>query len=176
MTGAAILHEDLVRVCARRVDALRDGRRSRLARLLRRWRAPLAPRWTVERLVRRARCPLCVAGRRGETRYLDTVVEFLEQREFAEVYARSTGLCLPHVVRAIEAGADGDGLRRLLDDTLPKWAAVGRRLEGFVRSHEYRTTQPVSAAEASACTAAFEIMAGAAGVFGNDLHADDGGT
>ena len=43
MTGAAILHEDLVRVCARRVDALRDGRRSRLARLLRRWRAAAPP-------------------------------------------------------------------------------------------------------------------------------------
>ena len=33
----------------------------------------------------------------------------------------------------------------------------------------------MSAAESSACTAAFEIVAGAAGVFGNDLHADDGG-
>jgi Family of unknown function (DUF6062) len=176
MTSAAILHEDLVRVCTRRVDALRDRRPSRLARLLRRWQAPLGPRRSAERLVRRARCPVCVAGRRGEARYLDTVVEFLGEREFAEVYARSTGLCVPHVVRAIEDGAEGDGLRRLLDDTLPKWTAVGHRLDGFIRSHEYRSTQPLSAAETSACTAAFEIVAGAAGVFGNDLHADDGAT
>jgi hypothetical protein len=175
MTGAAILHEDLVRVGARRLDTLRDRRQSRVGRWLRRWPVGSARPRPVERHVRRARCPVCVAGRQGEARYLEAVVEFLGDRELADAYTRSTGLCLPHVVRAIEEGAEGDGLRRLLDETLPKWHDVGRRLDGFVRKHEHRNTQPMSAAESSACTTAFEIVAGAAGVFGNDLHAGDGG-
>jgi hypothetical protein len=158
-----------------RLDALRDRRPSRLARWLRRWQSDPAQPRRLERHVRRARCPVCVAGQRGEARYLLTVVEFLGDREFAGAYGRSIGLCLPHVVRAIEEGAEGDGLRRLLDATLPKWSDVGRRLDGFVRRHEYRNTQPMSAAESSACTTAFEIVAGAAGVFGNDLHAGDRG-
>jgi uncharacterized protein DUF6062 len=170
-TGAAILHEDVLRVCARRVQALRDRRPSRLVGLLRRWRwAPAWPR-LVERYAHRARCPVCVAGRAGEARYVETAVEFIADREFAEAYARSGGLCLPHVVQAIEDHAGADGVRRLLDGTLATWNAVARRLEGFVRKHEYRNTEPMSPAEASACGSAFEILAGAAGVFGNDLHA-----
>jgi len=38
--------------------------------------------------------------------------------------------------------------------------------------HEYPNTEPISEAEASACETAFEILAGAQGVFGSDLHQD----
>jgi len=168
--GAAILYEDLLRVCARRVSALGGRRQSRLGRFKRRWRLATGSPPPAERPARRAACPVCTASRNSEGRYLETALDFIRDPEFAEAYGRSTGLCMPHVLRTLQDHGDGEDRRRLLSATLGKWAGLGRQLEGFVRKHEYRNTEPVSDVESSACTTAFEILAGAAGVFGNDLH------
>jgi hypothetical protein len=164
-TGAAILDEDLLRLAARRVARLRDRRPVTLGRWVRR-RGPRL----VELFRRRARCPVCRTSRDAEARYVETVVDFVDDPEFAAAYARSPGLCVAHVMQATERRPGTPALTRLLDDTLDKWETLRRRLEGFVRKHDHRSAEPISEADAAACATASGLLAGAPGVFGNDLH------
>jgi hypothetical protein len=168
-TGSAIIYEDLVRVAAGRVARLRDRRPPWLRRLFRAG-GPARPR-LVERYMHRAACPVCLASGDNEARYIDTALDFADDPQFARAYAVSTGLCVPHVVQAIDRRPGRPELDRLLDRTVEKWRTLRQRLDTFVRKHEYRNTEPISEAEGSACADAFEILGGAPGVFGNDLHA-----
>ncbi|HEV8584916.1 MAG TPA: DUF6062 family protein [Methylomirabilota bacterium] len=165
VTGSAILYADLIRVAARRVGRLRDRRPARLARWPRRSRPRL-----VDRYRSRAPCPVCRTGRDAEARYVDTVVDFIDDPEFMRAYGKSSGMCVAHAVTAVERRAGASALRRLLDETLGKWEDLRQHLDGFVRKHEYRNVEPISEAEAAACAAAWGLVAGAPGVFGNDLH------
>ena len=75
--GAAIVYEDLLNRLLRRTAELR-GQRSRSSGWLgnlrrRRKRAVLADLWT-----RRAACPGCVDAAATETRYLDTLLAFVD--------------------------------------------------------------------------------------------------
>jgi hypothetical protein len=175
-TGAAIIYEDLLRVGRDRVDRLRrlGPKRSpstlgRLRRLARDVGGVREPRSAGD-YRRRPPCPVCVSTRDSEARYLDTIVRFSDDPEFTRAYGDSAGLCLPHAVAVVETGHDTPGAQRLLGETLKKWDARRTHLAGFVRKHEYRNTERISEQEAAARTAAFETLAGAKGVFGNDVH------
>jgi hypothetical protein len=175
-TGAAIIYEDLLRVGRQRVDRLRrlgsaPSRRllGPLRRLARGARAGRDRRPT-EPYRRRPPCPVCASARDSEAHYLDTIVRFSDDAEFTRAYARSAGVCLPHAVAIVDTGRDTPGKQQLLGETLKKWDALRTDLAGFVRKHEYRSTERISEQEAAARTAAFETLAGARGIFGNDVH------
>jgi Family of unknown function (DUF6062) len=170
-TGSAIIYEDVLRVAVRRVEKLKDRPRFTWFRKL---IAPTRPR-LVERYMNRAHCPVCLASRDAELRYVDTAVDFAEDSHFALMYAESAGLCIPHIVHAIHRCSARPELGRLLQETTRKWRELCRNLEGFVRKHEYRHAEPISEAETSACEAAFEMLAGAPGLFGNGLHQEGPG-
>lgn len=177
-TGSAMLYADLMRAAARCVDRLRDRRSPPLVRLrdwLRRFGGdgPAAFRLRlIDRYGGRARCPACIGAREAEARYIDAVIDFVDDPQFAQAYARSSGLCVPHVVLTIARRPGTQGLQRLLDQTVGKWETLRIRLDDFVRKHEYRNTEPISGSEAEACTTVLEMVGGGPGVFGNDLHSD----
>jgi hypothetical protein len=173
-TGSAIVYEDLLRVAAQHVGELHDRDPSPLIRFLG-WLNPFRAERTagarprlVDRYRARPRCPVCLAGRDAEARYLDTILDFLEDPEFQRAYAHSSGLCVPHAVQAVDRRPGTIGLRRLLDETIGKWTDLRRHLAAFVGKHEYSNTEPISEAETAAWTTALEMVAGARGVFGND--------
>jgi hypothetical protein len=170
-SGAAIIYEDLIGKWIHRVRRLLDRpvavRRSRWPRFLfgRRRFATLADLYR-----RRRTCPACASAAGAETRSLQTLLHFIADPEMESAYARSDGICARHAVRAVEVGAGSEELRRLLDRTLSKWAAVQADLERFVRKHDYRNREPFTEAEATSYMRAFELLSGAKGVFGNDIH------
>jgi hypothetical protein len=175
-TGAAIVYEDVLRACRRRVARLRDRRVSPFARLLgwlravaERVPAPALPR-LVERYHERARCPVCARLVAAEAHYVATVVDGMEDPSFRRAYGRSAGLCLPHLVRAVERRGGTPGVVPLLEATLEKWEALGRDLQSFVAKNEYRNAEPITADEADSYRRTFEVVAGRRGVFGNDLR------
>jgi Family of unknown function (DUF6062) len=178
-TGTAIVYEDLLRVAAQHVGGLHDRRPARVGRFLRwlnpfkRGRPPAAPPRLVDRYRARARCPICLAGQDAELRYLDAILDFIDDPEFAAAYARSSGLCVPHAVRMVDRRPGTAGLPRLLDATIGKWTVLRGHLAEFVRKHEYRSTEPISDSERAAWALALEMVAGARGAFGHDR--DDGG-
>jgi hypothetical protein len=169
-SGAAIIHEDLLRGLLHRLGRLRDrvpsGPRKALARLFRRHRRPTI----VELARRRKACPVCAWCAEAETGYLLTLLRFSDDPQFARAYAKSDGICVPHLLDAVALGAGTPGLSHLFDRTLGKWEELRKDLERFVSKHDYRNQEPFTEAEASSYRRAFEAVSGRRGVWGNDIH------
>ncbi len=174
--GSSIICDDLLRLAGRRLErtSLRGILRPRglLGRLLRRIGRRRPPA-LVELYRRRSTCPACGETADSETRYLQAALAFVDDPQFDDAYEQSHGLCVPHVIRALELGAGSAQAAALIARTLPKWADLRRDLAGFIAKHEHRNRQRFTEAEGMAYLRAFEALAGAPGVFGNEVHAGD---
>lgn len=174
-SGAAIIYEDLIRVFLHRVRRLRDRapsfRARALAGLVRRRLAPAV----VELQRRRKACPVCAWCGEAETGYLLTLLRFIDDPQFARAYAKSEGICAPHLLTAVELGGGTRELARLLDRALATWDELRRDLDRFVGKHDYRNEEPFTEAEASSYRRAFEMLSGRRGVWGNDVRRPAGG-
>jgi hypothetical protein len=172
-SGAAIVCEDVIRLVLRRARRLGDGEGASLPRpaawiwrLLRPARRPAL----AELHRRRPPCPVCAWSAEVEASYVRTTLRFIDDPQFARAYAGSDGLCIPHMLDALERGAGTVGLEKLFDRTLARWEELGRDLDRFVGKHDYRNTEPFTDEEASSYRRAYETLAGRRGVYGNDLH------
>lgn len=176
VSGAAILYEDMLRVAIQRLGRGRRGLggpgpgrlAGRWRRLVRWWRGA-GP--VVTRLYRaRPGCPACARVAEGEAGYLETMLEFVEADGLAQAYAAADGLCLPHLLRAVECAPAHPRAEVLVEQTLPRWEHLRGDLGSFVRKHADGHREAFTEAEAESCTKALAIMAGARAVFGNDLQ------
>ena len=161
--GAAIIYDDLITRLLRRTGDPGHGARPAgwLGSLRgRRRRMTLADLWK-----RRSPCPACVDAAAAEARHVDALLASVDDEALRRAYALSDGLCLPHLVQAVERGHDnGDAL---VTRARQVWARVGRDLAAFVGKHDHRNRQPFTEAEAAARARALELLAGAPGVFGH---------
>lgn len=169
--GASIIYDDLMTLALRRTERLGDqaGRRRRrgwLSTLMGRTRPPAV----VEQYGRRPACPACANAADTEKRYVETLVTFIDDGDLQLSYARSDGLCLPHLFAAADAHGESPNVLTLVGRTRAKWAKLGQELGSFVRKHDYQNREPFSPAETASYVRAFEALAGAKHVFGNDLH------
>jgi len=166
--GASIIYEDLVGLVLRATEPLDDGRSAPgPARWLAALRRRPRPAAVVERYRGRAACPACVHGADTERRYVDTLVRFLDEGDLQAAYARPDGLCLPHLVAAVEQHPAGTGTRTLVQRTREKWARIGRDIASFVGKHDYRNREPFTPAEVASYRRAFELLVGARHVVGS---------
>jgi Family of unknown function (DUF6062) len=174
-TSAAILYEDLVRECQHRVERSVDRRarsmHSRIARLralVGGSSAPFAPPLVVA-FRERPRCPVCDRLGVTEAAYLDTVADFADDSQFARAYQRSSGLCLPHLVSAVERNGARKEIATLIRSTLARWGDLRGCLERFVAKHEYRNTEPITDEEADSYRVATEVLSGSREIFANHM-------
>ena len=170
--GTSILMADLLRAAVARVRQAaarlaRDRpRRAWLSRVLDR-RSTLV-RAGLGR--RRAACPACAFIRSAEDRYLAVAFQFAGDPEFDRALERSDGLCVPHVLRLVATEPNAPTLPALLERCATKWERLRRTVEAFGDKHDYRNREPITDEEARSWRLALEVLAGAPGVFGNDLH------
>jgi len=170
--GSALIYEELVKLALSRTELLgelaeRTRPRGWLSTLLGRRRRSSS----VEGYRERAECPACAAAADAERRYLVTLVTFVDDGDLAAAYARSDGLCVPHLFGVLEHDGERCQARVLVDRTREKWARLGQDIGSFVSKHDYRNHDPYTQAEAASYARAFEMLVGAKSVFGNDLHA-----
>jgi len=111
-------------------------------------------------------CYLCTFARRTEQDYLKTILAFLGEAEFAQAFARSAGLCLPHLYAAMAIGRDHPNLRTLLATHEKRWQDLLWELEEFARKFDYRYKDEVKGRESSSWHRALDAFVGRAGVFG----------
>jgi hypothetical protein len=104
----------------------------------------------------------------AERRYLEAMLTADDDADLQLAYARSDGLCGPHVFHAMALGAGRAGASWLAARTAAKWARLRDDLARFVEKHDHRNREPFTAAEAAACERAFEVLSGAQGLFGTD--------
>jgi hypothetical protein len=172
--GAAILADDLL---ARAVARLRAGpghapRRAApgwLSRLGLRRRPPGRPRRRAA-----AVCPACAWIGGAEDRYLVAVLRLAAGAGFDEAFERSDGLCVPHLELLTARHAGAPALDGLVERTVAKWERLRHTVQSFRDKHDHRSQAPITAEEAAAWRLALEMLAGAPGVFGNDLDVPGG--
>jgi len=170
--GTAIIVEDLLggivaraREAAGRLERER-ARRPWLRRLLGRAAIPAWLALDRGRIV----CPACAFTRAAEARYLSVALQFAGDPEFDRALERSDGLCVPHVARLVVTEPGAPTLPALLARCAALWERLRRTLEAFGDKHDYRNREPITDEEARSWRLALEVLAGASGVFGNDLH------
>lgn len=173
--GAAILSADLLaaeRSRAARLAGPRGRGSSRLASLRGLFGAgPGAP---ADGRGSRRRCPTCEAVGASEGRYLREMLAFVGDPEFDAAFAQADGLCRPHLARLpehAERPAHAAALARLVELNRAKWRRLEGALQRFVDKHEPRKRAPLTEEEAGAWRLALELLAGAPGVFGNEMLA-----
>jgi Family of unknown function (DUF6062) len=118
----------------------------------------------------RTSCPACQAVHEHEQHALETLLNFVDEAVFAPRFEASFGICLPHLMRAAEYHPLHPGLVTLIEVQHGKQARLVAELEEFCRKHDYRFRHEAWGAESDAWQRALEVLAGKAGVFGNDLE------
>jgi hypothetical protein len=169
--GVAIIAQDLLEEAAAKLAELQRGPFWR--RIASRAQAQLSRQSLLA--FRRGRqqrnmCPACEAVSEHERHALETLLNFLDEEAFAQRFETSFGLCLPHLVRAAECHPSHPGLVALTTAQRGKHARLIAELEEFCRKHDYRFSREAWGMESDAWLRAIEVLAGKAGVFGNDLQ------
>jgi hypothetical protein len=138
--------------------------------------ARLAHRTTPLPFVRRWRgktlCPVCRQHVQGDERsYLRTLLDGLREPEFTAPFQASFGLCLPHLVLAIEGERHHPELPTLVHLQIQKLTTCRGKLQEIIRKFDYRFAAELTAAEGAEWRRAIELFVGKPAVFGNDCRA-----
>jgi hypothetical protein len=115
---------------------------------------------------RKTRCPICTFARQAERDDLKTILEFIAEPEFGGAFARSAGLCLPHLYAAMAVGRDHPNLTLLLAIQEARWKDLVWELEEFARKFDYRYADEIKGRETSSWHRVLEVFVGRAGLFG----------
>ena len=99
------------------------------------------------------------------------MLNFLDEEVFARRFHDTAfGVCLPHLVRAVECHPSHPALIPLIAAQRGKYASLIAELGEFCRKHDYRFSREAWGLESDAWQRAIEVLAGKAGLFGNDLQ------
>ena len=168
--GASIVYEDLLgRAIERLAATAPPSRRRGLGRFLGRRRSLARRPALAADHERRPPCPLCISATESERQCLITFVTSFDDGDLRAAYAASDPICLAHLLQAIELAGPSEQLTALVERTREKWQAIRRDVQSFIAKHDYRNEHAYTEQEAASYTRAFEILAGARGVFGNDM-------
>jgi hypothetical protein len=169
--GVAIIAQDLLEEECTRLAELR--RRPLWHRLGHHVQAQLSRQSLLAYLrgwSRRSICPACQAVSEHEKHALETMLNFFDEEVFGRRFESSFGICLPHLGRAVDCHPSHPGLVTLIEVQRDKYAGLVAQLQDFARKHDYRFSREIWGMESDAWQRAIEVLAGKAGVFGNDLQ------
>ena len=173
--GTAIVYHALVEQASRWLDETATAATTPVRR--RGWRALVGrsrPPGNGTRS-RHAGCPVCAELVAAEACHLDEVVDGLVAPDFRRAYASSEGLCLPHLVLALERRGHGAGTAQLVDLTREKLRELAQDLRQFVDKHDHRVARPrFTDGEAGAWRRALALLSGRMELFGPEMARADG--
>jgi hypothetical protein len=115
-------------------------------------------------------CPACQVVNEHEQHALETVLNSLDDEVFARRFEASFGICVPHLVRAAEGHRSHPGLVTLIEVQRGKQTRLMAELEEFCRKHDHRFRHEAWGPESDVWQRVIEVLAGKAGVFGNDVQ------
>lgn len=82
------------------------------------------------------RCPVCLGASQVAAAYLDRLAAWLEQEEGRARYARSQGLCLPHLDLLVARARDPELARFLLQEAARHFEEVTEDMLNFALKHD----------------------------------------
>jgi len=105
---------------------------------------------------------------RSERDLLTTILDFIGDAEFAEAFLGSAGLCLPHLVLAVDVGRDRPHLSTLLNAQAVLWRDLQWELAESTRKADYRYADEAKGREGTSWIRALGLFVGQPGLFGSE--------
>jgi hypothetical protein len=125
---------------------------------------PFVTHWRAK-----APCPVCLQHRRlDEGSYLRSLLDGLCEPEFSRGFQASFGLCLPHLLLAVEHERDHGALPILVQLQIQKLTAMRNRLRAVIRKFDYRFAAELVGEDGAEWRRAIELFVGKPAVFGNE--------
>jgi len=150
--GIAVLYEGLLRTIMKDMgDISPDSGRLQINR-------------AANALEPQGKCPACEHRDRIEEQLLRNLLEHLKIDEFADEFAHSAGLCLPHVRLALEYSGHVAAKARLLTIQQDIWMQLQRDLVEYMRKNDYRFADEEMGAEGDSSHRAIAQMSGKKGL------------
>jgi hypothetical protein len=169
--GVAILANDLITEEMTRLDDLLHGPLlTRLQHPVQQRISPKSLRAFIRGWQHRELCPACQVILEHERHALETILNFLRDRDFAQRIERSAPLCIPHTTRVVESLGRHPGLPPLITLQRHKYAHLVGDLDELCRKHDYQFAHESWGTESDAWLRAIELLAGKPEVLGNDMH------
>lgn len=169
--GAAIIAKDLLEEeCAALAELQRPAILRRVGRLFSGQLSAQSLRAYLRGWLQRELCPACQVVVAYERHALETLLNGVQEEDFARPFAASAGLCVPHMVRAAELGPSHPSLSVLVELQRGKYMQVVAELEEFCRKHDYRFARETWGLESDSWLRAIELIAGRPKVFGSDVQ------
>jgi hypothetical protein len=151
--AVAIVQKDVLDTA---LDALRQPRRSWLQRVIRSVRG--------KRPAAQAPCPACAYGREAEGIASRALLRQLAEPGAVETLARSSGLCLVHLTRALEQSEDDQTARQLASIAQQTLAPLRDELAEFIRKNEHHAMSEEYGSERDSWLRATDLVSGVRGV------------
>ena len=169
--GVAILAHDLITEEIARLDELLcDPLITHLQRPVQHRVAPKSIRAFIRGWQQKEVCPACQVILDHERHALETIVNFLDDRDFARRFERSAALCVLHTARLVQTQGPHPGLCRLIKLQRDKYTHLVTELDEFCRKHDYRFAHESWGAESDSWLRAIELLAGKPEVLGNEIY------
>lgn len=145
----AILYQDVLTSILRALTDIPSGRRSH--QRAQKLEAQLQPT---------AQCPACQQRRTQEDIVLETLLKHIHDDRVGAALDQSSGLCLPHLVRALTQVKKDRTLQRLVALQTNKLAELQGELAEFIRKNDYRFRDEGFGPEADSWRRAISIVSG----------------
>jgi hypothetical protein len=168
--GIALIYRDIIRsICETVGKAEQGGRGSLLRQILGRSGEPPA---AVGRLSADQVCPACEIGAQAESRIIDLLAAYLDEEELYQAYAQGEGLCLAHLVQALEIVDGAAALENLVRPQVDRYRRMLGDLDEFIRKRDHRFKGEKYGEEGDVWLRAMNAVIGGAGM---GLSAKSGG-
>jgi Family of unknown function (DUF6062) len=169
--GVAILAHDLItEEIARLDDLMGEQRMTDVQRPVQHRIAPKSIRTFIRGWQQKAVCPACQVILDHERHALETILNFLDDRDFAHRFERSAPVCVLHTTRLVQTQGSHPGLCKLFELQRDKFAHLVTELDEFCRKHDYRFAHESWGAESDSWLRAIELLAGKPEVLGNGIY------
>ncbi len=168
--GVALIYRDIIRTIA---DAAEGAhfRPSTLERMRSLGRKP-GTVITAEKLQADNPCPACVIAEGAERTYLEMLIAHLDDDKLYAAYSENDGLCLPHLIAALQHASSEESLRRLVEPQVARYRVMLRDLDEFIRKRDHRFRHEKMGEEGDVWLRAMNAAIGGAG---RGTSADSGG-
>lgn len=105
-------------------------------------------------------CPLCLHLRHQTPVHVRSLLQDLATEAGRAAYADSLGLCVPHLIGALEGGDPPEGLPFLVEHQQRCWDRLGDELQEFIRKSDYQFSGEAIGDERDAWRRAFRLLSG----------------
>jgi hypothetical protein len=121
-------------------------------------------------LKRASECCICFHTENTEDHYLLDLIIWFDEEELRASFDRSVGICLPHLDMVIARYPSHENLPAPIEAQRIKCEELEAHLNEYIRKLDYRFAQEAPGIEKDSWLRAVELLAGKAGVFGDQMR------